>query len=69
MEIKESEYKKRKETEFVINESEAKIVRMIFAEYVNGKSYKAITTKLNKICYKTKRVKRLRNRFNKRYIN
>ena len=55
VEIKGSEYKKRKETELVINESEAEIIKLIFNEYANGKGYKAITTKLNKLSYKTKR--------------
>lgn len=36
VEIKGSEYKKRNETEIVINKSEAEIIKMIFNEYVNG---------------------------------
>ena len=47
--------KKRKETKLVINEKEAESVRLIFNEYSNGKGYKAITSKLNKLGYKTKK--------------
>ena len=47
--------KKRKETKLVINEKEAESIKLIFNEYVNGKGYKAITNKLNKLAYKTKR--------------
>ena len=47
--------KKRKETKLVINEKEAESVRLIFNEYSNGKGYKAITSKLNRLGYKTKR--------------
>lgn len=47
--------KKRKETELIINEKEAESVRLIFNEYSNGKGYKAITGKLNKLGYKTKK--------------
>ncbi len=32
-----------------------KSVRLIFNEYINGKGYKAITNKLNKLDYKTKK--------------
>lgn len=49
--------KKRKETKLVINEKEAESVRLIFNEYSNGKGYKAITSKLNKLGYKTKKRK------------
>ena len=47
--------KKRKETKLIINEKEAESVRLIFDEYNNGKGYKAITSKLNKLGYKTKK--------------
>lgn len=47
--------KKRKETKLIINEKEAESVRLIFDEYSNGKGYKAITSKLNKLGYKTKK--------------
>lgn len=47
--------KKRKETKLVINEKEAESVRLIFNDYSNGKGYKAITSKLNKLGYKTKK--------------
>ncbi len=47
--------KKRKETKLVINEKEAETVRLIFNEYSNGNGYKAITNKLNKLGYKTKK--------------
>ncbi|QQK09019.1 recombinase family protein [Miniphocaeibacter halophilus] len=42
-------------TKLVINEDEANIVRLIFKEYANGKGYKAICNKLNRLRYKTKR--------------
>ena len=47
--------KKRKETKLVINEVEAEAIKLIFNEYCNGKGYKAITNKLNKLGYKTKK--------------
>ncbi|WP_270603221.1 recombinase family protein, partial [Clostridium perfringens] len=47
--------KKRKETKLVINEKEAETVKLIFNEYSNGNGYKAITNKLNKLGYKTKK--------------
>ncbi|WWU64750.1 recombinase family protein [Clostridium baratii] len=47
--------KKRKETKLVINEKEAESIRLIFNEYSNGKGYKAITSKLNRLGYKTKK--------------
>ncbi|WP_338631020.1 recombinase family protein [Clostridium baratii] len=47
--------KKRKETRLVINEKEAESIRLIFNEYSNGKGYKAITSKLNRLGYKTKK--------------
>ena len=53
--VEGSQNKKRKETELIINEKEAESVRLIFNEYSNGKGYKAITNKLNKLGYKTKR--------------
>ncbi|WP_338136752.1 recombinase family protein [Clostridium baratii] len=46
---------KRRETKLVINEKEAESVRLIFNDYSNGKGYKAITSKLNRLGYKTKR--------------
>ena len=46
---------KRRKTKLTINEIEARSVRLIFNEYSNGKGYKAITNKLNKLDYKTKK--------------
>ena len=54
-EVKDSLNKKRKDTILVINKEEAESVRFIFNEYANGKGYKAITNKLNKLGYKTKK--------------
>ena len=53
--IEGTENNKRKNTRLEINEKEAEIVRLIFNEYSNGKGYKAITNKLNKLGYKTKK--------------
>ncbi|WP_160689943.1 recombinase family protein [Clostridium sp. C2-6-12] len=47
--------KKRKDTELVINEAEAEIVRTIFSMYSEGNGYKAIANKLNQFGYTTKR--------------
>lgn len=47
--------KKRKDTELVINEKEAEIVRTIFKMYSQGNGYKAIANYLNKFGYKTKK--------------
>lgn len=47
---------KRRKTKLIINEKEAEVVRIIFNEYANGKGYKAITNKINKLGYKTKKV-------------
>jgi site-specific DNA recombinase len=47
--------KKRKDTELVINESEAEIVRTIFSMYSEGNGYKAIANNLNKFGCTTKR--------------
>lgn len=47
--------KKRKDTELVINEKEAEIVRTIFTMYSQGNGYKAIANYLNKFGYKTKK--------------
>ncbi|WP_238904394.1 recombinase family protein [Clostridium sp. YIM B02506] len=55
VQIKGTENNKRRDTELIINEKEAEVVRFIFNEYANGKGYKAITSKMNKIGYKTKR--------------
>ncbi|SCK02052.1 Transposase and inactivated derivatives [uncultured Clostridium sp.] len=46
---------KRRKTKLTINEKEAEIVKLIFNEYAEGKGYKAITSKLNRLGYKTKR--------------
>lgn len=46
---------KRSKTKLTINKKEAEIVKLIFNEYVKGKGYKAITSQLNKIGYKTKK--------------
>ena len=51
----DSTNKKRKDTELVINESEAKIVNIIFTMYSEGNGYKAIVSYLNKFGYTTKR--------------
>ena len=53
--IEGTENKKRKDTQLIINEKEAESVRLIFNEYSNGRGYKAITNKLNKLGYKTKK--------------
>lgn len=47
--------KKRKDTELVVNEKEAEIVRTIFTMYSQGNGYKAIANYLNKFGYKTKK--------------
>ena len=47
--------KKRKDTELVVNEKEAEIVRTIFKMYSQGNGYKAIANYLNKFGYKTKK--------------
>lgn len=49
--------KKRKDTELVINEKEAEIVRTIFTMYSQGNGYKAIANYINKFGYKTKKGK------------
>ena len=46
---------KRRKTKLTINENEAETVRLIFNEYAEGKGYKAITSKLNSLGYKTKK--------------
>lgn len=46
---------KRRKNKLTINENEAEIVKLIFNEYSEGKGYKAITSKLNRLGYKTKR--------------
>ncbi|MDH2475904.1 recombinase family protein [Clostridium perfringens] len=46
---------KKGKNKLEINEKEAKIVRFIFNEYSKGKGYKAITNKMNKLGYKTKK--------------
>lgn len=46
---------KRRKTKLIINEKEAEVVRIIFNEYANGNGYKAITNKINKLGYKTKK--------------
>lgn len=54
-EIGGSTNKKRKDTELVVNDSEAEIVRTIFKMYSEGNGYKAIANQLNKFGYTTKR--------------
>ena len=49
------EEEKKGKNKLEINEKEAEIVRFIFNEYSKGKGYKAITNKMNKLGYKTKR--------------
>lgn len=51
--IENQEGAKRRKSKLIINEREAESIRLIFNEYVNGKGYKAITNKLNKLGYKT----------------
>lgn len=51
----DSANRKRKDTELIINESEAEIIRTIFKMYSEGNGYKAITSYLNKFGYTTKR--------------
>lgn len=53
--IEGSEGKKRKETRLEINIDEAEVIKLMFDLYSSGKGYKAITNKLNKLGYKTKR--------------
>ena len=53
--IENQEGAKRRKSKLIINEREAESIRLIFNEYVNGKGYKAITNKLNKLGYKTKK--------------
>ncbi|MCX0380884.1 recombinase family protein [Clostridium perfringens] len=49
------EEEKKGKNKLEINEKEAEIVRVIFNEYRKGKGYKAITNKMNKLGYKTKK--------------
>ena len=49
------EEEKKGKNKLEINEKEAKVVRFIFNEYSKGKGYKAITNKMNKLGYKTKK--------------
>ena len=51
----DSTNKKRKDTELVVNESEAEIIKTIFCMYSEGNGYKAIANKLNKFGHTTKR--------------
>lgn len=51
----DSTNKKRKDTELVINEKEAEVVRLIFDMYSKGNGYKAIANYINKFGYRTKR--------------
>lgn len=44
----------RRKSKLIINPEEAKIVKLIFEMYADGKGYKAITNHLNKMGYKTK---------------
>ncbi|XZL97431.1 recombinase family protein [Clostridium perfringens] len=49
------EEEKKGKNKLEINEKEAEIVRFIFNEYSKGKGYKAITNKMNKLGYRTKK--------------
>ncbi|WP_297426085.1 recombinase family protein [Clostridium sp.] len=49
--------KKRRDTELVINEKEAEVIRIIFTMYSKGNGYKAITTYINKFGHTTKKGK------------
>lgn len=49
------EEEKKGKNKLEINEKEVEIVRFIFNEYRKGKGYKAITNKMNKLGYKTKK--------------
>lgn len=49
--------KKRKDTELVINETEATIIRVIFQMYTSGHGYKSIANCINKKGYRTKKGK------------
>ncbi|EOU2016657.1 recombinase family protein [Clostridium perfringens] len=49
------EEEKKGKNKLEINKKEAEIVRFIFNEYSKGKGYKAITNKMNKLGYKTKK--------------
>lgn len=53
--IENSTNKKRKDTELVINQKEAEVVRTIFKMYSEGNGYKAIAGYLNKYGHTTKR--------------
>lgn len=46
---------KRRKTKLTINKKESEGVRVIFNEYANGKGYKDITNKINKLGYTTKK--------------
>ena len=46
-------YDKNKDGELIINEKEAELVRRVFAEYLDGKSYAAIAKGLMKDKIKT----------------
>ena len=53
--VEGSQNKKRRETKLVINNEEAEAIKIMFDMYSNGSGYKAITQKLNKLGYKTKK--------------
>lgn len=53
--VEGAEHKKRKETKLIVNDNEARVVRLIFDMYLDGKGYKAITNQLNKQGCKTKK--------------
>jgi site-specific DNA recombinase len=52
------QFEKNGDTYWVIDESEAKVVRKIFQDYLDGTSVNAIAMELNRLGYKTKRNKR-----------
>ena len=49
--------KKRRDTELIINEKEAEVIRIIFTMYSQGSGYKAITNYINKFGHTTKKGK------------
>ena len=49
--------KKRRDTELIINEKEAEVIKTIFTMYSEGNGYKAITNYINKFGYTTKKGK------------
>lgn len=51
-----------KDGKYIINETEAEIVRMVFSDFVSGMPYKTIAHKINELGIKTKRGNTFENR-------